>query len=41
MKNNATTLHIIFVGIPSIPYGLPSRQEVGASPGFLHFSAKL
>lgn len=36
-----TMYHILLVGIPSIPYGLPSWQEVGASPGFLHFSAEL
>jgi hypothetical protein len=36
-----TKYEILLVGIPSVPYGLPSWQEVGAPPGFLHLSAEL
>jgi hypothetical protein len=32
---------VLLVGIPSVPYGLPSWQEAGSSLGFLHFPDEL
>lgn len=40
-RNNAAVFLVLLVGIPSVPSELSCRQEAGASPSFLHFSAEL